>query len=56
VIDILNSTAEPFLSETELKIEEDIIMEDEWLAWGGILKDYTVTKIDIFLGTAQSSK
>jgi hypothetical protein len=29
VIDILNSTAEPFLSETELKIEEDIIMKDE---------------------------
>jgi hypothetical protein len=29
MIDILNSTTEPFLPETELKMGEDIIMEDE---------------------------
>jgi hypothetical protein len=29
VIDILNSTTEPFLPETELKMEEDILMNEE---------------------------
>jgi hypothetical protein len=29
MIDILNSTNEPFIPEIELKMEEDIIMKDE---------------------------